>query len=215
MKLRILATTVTLCAMTLTTAACQVNPDKQKPAISVTTVARTYAYVSNEGVHWKEICSSKGNYAVIYDRRGEAFYRCEGWPWWGEMVNNNLLKMEITCGNEMRNYQFFDIDDRNASPVFLNVFAVGFEKAAYYVIEPNGDWVLTVSNIFSPTVDRSVFDIAELDFYGTSKMGLPSELTTEMIHCPIINAKFLDENHLFLRYLNRSKDFTERTLNLS
>ena len=132
------------------------------------------------------------------------------------MINENLLKMVTISGNEMSDYIFFDVQNHRVSPKYLNVIAVGFEKAAYFSIETNGNWSFVVSNIFSPMTDRIEFDMLDdLNFYGTTKTGLDPEMSQQFIHCPISEAVFLDKNHLFISYLNGQKQFVEKILDLT
>ena len=163
-----------------------------------------------EGSNWiffHRICEDRNSERgyIIFDNDGNEIFVVRDFRKEPEftLLNDNLLRLDSSGGSNLRHTQFYSFSPARASAVFSNVLAVDHGLVVYLAIsghEEHSERIFTVvvHDIFDPRYSHISF---QRDF-GAYGFGPPFTAPVE----------FIDENTLFIAYVNSQGERVEEVL---
>jgi hypothetical protein len=196
--------------------ACAHTPNSAEYEETATPTQNTYVPYEGDvtGANWRNSSDEGRFYYVVYDNRGNEFYRSEfGSPDFTE-VGKNLLRADLPGGTGVRLSRFFEIEKGLYSSEYSNVLALDYGQVAYAKWNDTSELVLELiaHDIFDAELNRSVF---QLDFWSEGFFSMPEEIQERSIWMlPILALNFISENQLFIEYWNVNSELVEKYLEL-
>jgi len=178
------------------------NTTDEKTSATETTVRTEMtfsAHYEREKKYWANYIDEEGEYVeVVKDTNGKEFY--QGLYSMGifEQLDETIVTQWFSGGNGMSSMRYFDVENRLVSPIYPNAVTAGYGKVAY--LDEDDPWLLVVHDMFDSETNRVTF---QRNFFLYKDVEFPA---ADYYVYPFTTAKFLDKNHLHIRYLSIDKD---------